>query len=79
MVEITTLPKRQNRDGYGFEVWITDGLTKYAVSGIYEAVKNTIAENKDLQKMLHEKIRQAITDLGPELTKKAVQALLADK
>ncbi len=79
MVEIIALPKRRNKDGHGFEVWITDGLTRYTVSGIYEAVKNTIAENKDLQDMLHEKIRQAIVDLGPELTKKAVQALLADK
>jgi len=79
MVEITTLPKRQDRAGYGFEVWITDGLTKYTVSGIYDAVRNTIARNEDLQKMIYVEIRKGIVELGPELTKKAVQALLSNK
>ncbi len=79
MVEINMLERDSKRSGFGFNVWLSDGLNLVVTRGLIASAANTIADNKELQSLLYAEIRKAIVDFGPELTKKAVRAFLAEK
>lgn len=78
MVEITPMTDL-TRKGFGFNVWITEGLKTITEKGVIAAAANAIANDAALQARLEADVRKAISDFGPELTKIAVRVFLAEK
>jgi len=78
MVEITPMTD-PSRKGFGFNVWITEGLKTITEKGVIEAAANAIANDAALQASLDTEVRKAIADFGPELTRIAIRVFLAEK